>query len=92
MLEFSNHHQRNLQSEHTASQFRPAHLLTLAPAELRVLLSGVFVCLWVSVWARLRAVATRDLGDSALGLDKGGVNLSGARGDRTHAYVPPSLS
>lgn len=39
MLEFSNHHQCNLQSEHTASQFRPAHLLTLAPAELRVLLS-----------------------------------------------------
>lgn len=33
VLEFSNHHQRNLQSEHTASQFNPAHLLTLAPAE-----------------------------------------------------------
>lgn len=44
VLEFSNHHQRNLQSEHTASQFRPAHLLTLAPAELRVLLS-MRVCL-----------------------------------------------
>lgn len=27
MLEFSNHHQHNLQSEHTESQFRPAHLL-----------------------------------------------------------------
>lgn len=30
MLEFSNHHQHNLQSEHTESQFRPAHLLILA--------------------------------------------------------------
>lgn len=50
VLEFSNHHQRNLQSEHTASQFRPAHLLTLAPAELHVLLS---LCVCVCV----RAVA-----------------------------------
>lgn len=30
VLEFSNHHQHNLQSEHTESQFRPAHLLILA--------------------------------------------------------------
>lgn len=44
VLEFSNHHQRNLQSEHTASQFRPAHLLTLAPAERCVLL-WVCACL-----------------------------------------------
>lgn len=56
VLEFSNHHQRNLQSEHTASQFRPAHLLTLAPAELCVLLC-VYVSLCVSVWACLCAVA-----------------------------------
>src|SRR4029434_6597635 len=32
VLEFSNHHQCNLQSEHTASRWRPAHLLTLATA------------------------------------------------------------
>lgn len=30
VLEFCNHHQHNLQSEHTESQFRPAHLLILA--------------------------------------------------------------
>lgn len=48
VLEFSNHHQRNLQSEHTASQFRPAHLLTLAPAELCVL-HCVCVCVCVSI-------------------------------------------
>lgn len=30
VLEFSNHHQHNLQSEHTESQCRPAHLLILA--------------------------------------------------------------
>lgn len=48
VLEFSNHHQCNLQSEHTASQFNPAHLLTLAPAELCVLLC-VCVCVHVCV-------------------------------------------
>lgn len=30
VLEFSNHHQHNLQSEHTESQFKPAHVLILA--------------------------------------------------------------
>lgn len=48
VLEFSNHHQRNLQSEHTASQFNPAHLLTLAPAELSAS-CPVGVCVFVSV-------------------------------------------
>lgn len=88
MLEFSNHHQRNLQSEHTASQFRPAHLLTLAPAELRVLLSMCLCacgCLCGPVCAQLplEIWVTRHWA-----LHKGGVNLSGAWGDRTHAYVP----
>lgn len=32
MLEFSNHQQHDLQSEHTESWFSPAHLLILAAA------------------------------------------------------------
>lgn len=81
VLEFSNHHQRNLQSEHTASQFRPAHLLTLAPAELCVLHC---VCVRVCVYSLF---AIWDLGDSAPGPDKGGVNLCGAEATaRIHMF------
>lgn len=82
VLEFSNHHQRNLQSEHTASQFRPAHLLTLAPAEHSVLLC-MCVCVGLSVCCcHLR------LGWLGTGPWQGWGEPLWGWGDRTHAHVP----
>lgn len=81
VLEFSNHHQRNLQSEHTASQFRPAHLLTLAPAELCVL-HCVCVCVCLFAVCHLR------LGWLGTGPWQGWGETLWGWGDRTHAHVP----
>lgn len=74
VLEFSNHHQRNLQSEHTASQFNPAHLLTLAAAE-PALRPTLCVCVCTRLCALLCGpvcvlLPFETRSDSALVLDK----------------------